>query len=164
MSSSSKTGQRRRIVIAAALATAGVGAFLSAARAEDTSTPPSAEQAYAEMQRMMGGVPSFMRAYPKVAVAGAWAHVRDLEFGDKTALSLKVKALIGLAVSAQIPCQYCIWADTKTARANGATDEEIAEAVALAGSTRQWSTFFNGMQVDFETFKKEMGGEAQATK
>ncbi|RVC48193.1 carboxymuconolactone decarboxylase family protein, partial [Mesorhizobium sp. M4B.F.Ca.ET.088.02.2.1] len=24
---------------------------------------------------------------------------------------------------------------------------------------RHWSTIFNGMQVDFEQFKKEMGGE-----
>ncbi len=75
-----------------------------------------------------------------------------------TALESKTKALISLAVAAQIPCTYCIWMDTNTARQNGATDQEIAEAVAIAGLTRNWSTIFNGMQVDFDTFKKELGG------
>ena len=110
----------------------------------------------------MGGVPTFIKLYPKGAVAGAWAQERDLELSDKTALSPKVKALISLAVAAQIPCQYCIRLDTKTATENGATEEEISEAVAMAGLTRQWSTFFNGMQIDFGTFKKEMGGAASA--
>ena len=67
--------------------------------------------------------------------------------------------LISLAVAAQIPCQYCIWSDTRDAKAAGATDEEIGEAVTMAALTRHWSTIFNGMQVDFDTFKKEMGGE-----
>jgi AhpD family alkylhydroperoxidase len=74
-------------------------------------------------------------------------------------LDPKVKALISLAVAAQIPCDYCIWADTNSARQAGATDAEIAEAVAIAALTRHWSTIFNGLQVDLETFKREMGGE-----
>jgi hypothetical protein len=36
--------------------------------------------------------------------------------------------------------------------------------VAMAALTRHWSTVFNGMQVDFETFKKELGGEMSAAK
>ncbi|TIO14395.1 MAG: carboxymuconolactone decarboxylase family protein, partial [Mesorhizobium sp.] len=54
---------------------------------------------------------------------------------------------------------YCVWSDTENAKRAGATDEEIQEAVALAALTRHWSTIFNGMQVDFAQFKKEMGGE-----
>ncbi|RVC62927.1 carboxymuconolactone decarboxylase family protein, partial [Mesorhizobium sp. M00.F.Ca.ET.038.03.1.1] len=53
----------------------------------------------------------------------------------------------------------CIWSDTENARHAGATDQEIQEAVAMAALTRHWSTIFNGMQVDFDQFKKEMGGE-----
>ena len=40
--------------------------------------------------------------------------------------------LIGLAVSSQIPCAYCIYADTADARIFGATDEEIKEAIMFA--------------------------------
>ena len=35
----------------------------------------------------------------------------------------------------------------------------VQAAVAMAGLTRHWSTFFNGMQLDFEQFKKELGGQ-----
>lgn len=35
----------------------------------------------------------------------------------------------------------------------------MAEAVAQAAFTRHWSTVLNGMQIDFETFKSEFGGD-----
>lgn len=127
------------------------------ATAHAGDVPASPDATYKEVESMLGGVPTFVKLYPKDAIAGAWAQARDLEFSDKTALSPKVKSLISLAVAAQIPCQYCIWSDTRTARQQGASDEEIAEAVAMSGLTRHWSTFFNGMQIDFDQYKKEMG-------
>lgn len=124
-----------------------------------TAGTSTADETLKEIQETMGSVPSFIKAFPKAGLPGAWAEVRDLEFSDKTALPPKTKALISLAVSAQIPCQYCIYADTLTAKRNGATDEEIAEAVGMAALTRHWSTIFNGLQIDFATFKKEIGGQ-----
>jgi AhpD family alkylhydroperoxidase len=112
-----------------------------------------------DIEATLGGVPGFAKQFPKAGLPGAWAEVKALELSDATALSPKVKSLISLAVSAQIPCQYCIWSDTQNARRAGATDEEIQEAVAMSALTRHWSTVFNGMQIDFEQFKKEMGGE-----
>jgi hypothetical protein len=47
---------------------------------------------------------------------------------------------------------------------DSATEEEIAEAVGVAAVTRHWSTYLNGLQVDFETFKSELGGEVAAVK
>lgn len=134
---------------------AGAALLSSTANAADAQSP--ADAAYAEMQKMFGGVPTFVKAFPKAGIAGAWAELRDIEFSDKTALDAKTKSLISLAVAAQIPCTYCIYADTISARRAGATDQEIQEAVAMAALTRHWSTVFNGMQVDLETFKKEMG-------
>ncbi|MEI9418568.1 MULTISPECIES: carboxymuconolactone decarboxylase family protein [unclassified Mesorhizobium] len=112
-----------------------------------------------DIQSTMGGVPSFVKQFPKTGLPGAWAEVKAIELSDKTVLPPKVKSLISLAVAAQIPCTYCIWSDTQDAKRAGATDEEIQEAVAMAALTRHWSTIFNGMQVDFDTFKKEMGGQ-----
>ena len=103
-----------------------------------------------------------MKLFPKAGIAGAWQELKAIEFSEDTALSPKVKSLISLAVAAQIPCNYCVWADTMAARQAGATDEEIAEAVTMAALTRHWSTFFNGMQIDFDQFKKELGGEMAA--
>ena len=124
-------------------------------RADDTS----ADATYKEIQGMLGKVPEFVKKFPKADVAGAWAEERDLELSDKTALPPKTKAFISLAVAAQIPCEYCIYADTESAKRFGATDEEIAEAVGMAALTRHWNTIFHGLQIDLTQFKKDMAAE-----
>ena len=60
------------------------------------------------------------------------------------ALDGKTKQLIGLAVAAQIPCEYCVYATTKAAKAAGATDAQIKEAIATAALVRFNSTMLNG--------------------
>ena len=60
------------------------------------------------------------------------------------ALDGKTKQLIALGVAAQIPCAYCVYATTKAAKAAGATDAQIKEAVATAALIRFNSTMLNG--------------------
>ena len=60
------------------------------------------------------------------------------------ALDAKTKQLIGLGVAAQIPCAYCVYALTMGARAAGATDAQIKEAIATAALVRFRSTMLNG--------------------
>ncbi|HMK69309.1 MAG TPA: carboxymuconolactone decarboxylase family protein [Stellaceae bacterium] len=60
------------------------------------------------------------------------------------ALDGKTKALIALAVAAQIPCSYCVFAHTKQAKAAGATDAQIKEAIAVAALVRFNSTVLQG--------------------
>jgi AhpD family alkylhydroperoxidase len=124
------------------------------------------DAALKDIENALGSVPTFIKQMPRAALPGAWQELKDLQFSENTALTPKVKALIGLAVVAQIPCEYCIWADALSARQAGATDEEIAEAVAIAASERYWSTMLNGLQVDLATFKAEfgamLGGETAA--
>ena len=78
------------------------------------STGASAADATAatlsDIQQTFGFVPTFMKQLPKAGFAGSWQQLKELEFSEGTALSPKVKALIGLAVVAQIPRAYCIWA------------------------------------------------------
>jgi AhpD family alkylhydroperoxidase len=119
----------------------------------------SAEAAYKDIEATLGTVPSHFKAYPKSAVAGAWGMTKGLLMGEGNALDPKVKSLIALAVAAQIPCQYCVWLETKFARQGGATDAEISEAIAQAAYVRHWSTVIQGSQIDFETFKAEFGGD-----
>lgn len=156
-------GLRLRAVTAAAVMVGGTMLMSSdvSVAAEATAVLDATHQ---DIKQTLGKVPGFLNQVPKAALPGAWAEVKALEFSNDTALAPKVKALISLAVSAQIPCHYCIWEDTQGAKQAGATDEEIQEAVALSALTRHWSTIFNGMQIDFETFKKDLGGEMQASK
>jgi AhpD family alkylhydroperoxidase len=149
-------GNLTKITLAAALASS----LIVPAAAEDASY----QAALKDIEATIGFVPTFFKNQPKAGLAGAWQQLRDLEFKENTALSPKVKALIGLAVVAQIPCSYCIWADAASAKAAGASEEEIREAVGIAATERYWSTMLNGLQEDLPTFKadfgKILGGEA----
>jgi len=118
---------------------------------------PEAEATYKEIKKRFGFVPSFVKAFPEVGIAAAWDELVALDFNPNTALPAKTKALIGLAVSAQIPCRYCVYFDTQSAKLAGATDVELKEAVAMAAVTYHWSTVLNGLQIDETEFKKEMG-------
>lgn len=119
---------------------------------------PTLEETYKDIESVYGVTPQYLKVYPKQGIAAAWALTKALEV-EPGALDPKIKSLINVAVAAQIPCRYCIWLDSKFARQLGATDAEIAEAVAQAGLTRHWSAVLNGMQIDFDAFKAEFGGD-----
>lgn len=135
--------------------TIAAAVVLSASLAQAQETR---EAVNAEITAMFGGVPTFMNQVADAAVVGLWKQTKALGFSEDTALGPKTKALISLAVSAQIPCQYCVWMDSNAARMFGATDQEMAEAVAIAGHTRNMSALFYGLQVDFDVMKAELGG------
>ncbi len=133
-------------VVFAAMAGIGTSVF-----AQDTS----AQATYRDIELTLGSVPTFFKMFPDVGVAGAWTEFKSVQLNPNTALNSKTKELIGLAVAAQIPCQYCVYFHTAAAKLNGATDEEVREAVAMAAIARHWSTVLNGMQVDLVGFKQE---------
>jgi AhpD family alkylhydroperoxidase len=112
--------------------------------------------AYKDMQLTLGMVPSFLKAFPEAGISGAWRELKNVQLAQNTAIPNKYKELIGLAVASQIPCKYCIVFHTTVAKAMGATDEEIHEAIAMAAITRHMSTFLNGMQFDEQVFRKEL--------
>jgi AhpD family alkylhydroperoxidase len=122
------------------------------AKAED---PTPSEAALAEMKKMLGGVPAEMQLYPESARAAGWAMMKSTDLNKNTVLPAKVRELIGLAVSAQIPCQYCVYYHIKAAKAAGASEEEMREAVHQASLTRHWSTILYGNQYDLKVYKAE---------
>lgn len=96
----------------------------------------------------------FTETYPEHALEST-LEARGVLEGEQAELDAKTRELIGVAVAAQIPCAYCSYAHTKKARAEGASEAEIREAVATAAQVRHWSTVLNGMQYDFDAFKAE---------
>jgi AhpD family alkylhydroperoxidase len=129
-------------------AVSGLGRLASAQDATPQAT-------YRDIEQTLGSVPGFFKQFPESGIAGAWGEFKSFQLNPNTKLSGKMKELIGLAVAAQIPCQYCIYFHTAAAKANGATEDEVREAVAMAAVVRHWSTVLNGMQVDLATFKQE---------
>jgi AhpD family alkylhydroperoxidase len=141
----------------AVLGAIGLSGAVGFAATGPTPAPnnPSAQAVYRDIEATLGMVPGFFKAFPEVGIAGAWDEFKNVQLNPHTALPGKTKELIGLAVASQIPCTYCVYFHTAAAKANGATDEEVREAVAMAAISRHWSTVLNGMQVDLGTFKTE---------
>ena len=111
-------------------------------------------KAQAEMKAMMGSVPVMFTKLPMNVRVSAWELFKSIN-NPNTAIPSKYGELIGLAVAAQIPCEYCIIAHTTLAKLFGATDEEIEEAVTEGAETRFLSTILNGNLVDMQSFKSD---------
>jgi len=132
-----------RMMMAFAIACAG--GLAGAQEAQDAMPDAQGEQ----------GPPEFFRSiYPEHAFDEAMALYGALG-SEQAELDAKTRELVALAVAAQIPCDYCVYAHKKNAMSAGATEGELREAVATAASVRMWSTMLNGMNYDFEAFKAE---------
>lgn len=123
-------------------------ALATSAAAAPPAPLSEAAQIRADIKKGFGFVPGFIERVPDATLPGAWQAFAALEIAETTALPCKVKELIGLAVASQIPCRYCIYSHTAFAKAMGASDGEIGEAVTMAALARQWSTWFNGIDLD----------------
>lgn len=125
------------------------------AQEQRETMPTTAAETYKDVEKTLGFVPEFIKAYPEAGVTGAWIKMKSLEMG-KSNIDNKNKELISLAVAAQTPCAYCVIFHTASAKANGATEQEIKEAVALAGGVREWSAVLNGMNISEEQFEADV--------
>jgi alkylhydroperoxidase/carboxymuconolactone decarboxylase family protein len=66
---------------------------------------------------------------------------------EEGALSSREKALIALAVSHAVQCPYCIDAYTEDSLEKGATEEQMMEAVHVAGAIRGGASLVHGVQM-----------------
>ena len=88
--------------------------------------------------------PGWMKqTVPDEALKPHWDEQQAL-MNPTGALDGKTKQLIAVGVAAQVPCAYCVFAHTKEAKADGATDAQIKEAIATAALVRFNSTMLNG--------------------
>jgi AhpD family alkylhydroperoxidase len=92
---------------------------------------------------------------PDYALEVEWTQFKKLQLEDGP-IPNKYRELIGIGISAATKCRYCIYFHVAAAKLFGATDDEIQNAVHFAKQTAGWSTYVNGMQIEFEQFKKEV--------
>jgi AhpD family alkylhydroperoxidase len=118
---------------------------LAASAAAPAPRSPEATATLAEVKKMLGVVPAMVSEQPDANVAPFWEQMKALQLNPQTTLSGKTKELIGLGVSAQIPCKYCIYAHIQFAKLNGANEAELREAVAAAGLARELSALSVGL-------------------
>jgi AhpD family alkylhydroperoxidase len=113
------------------------------------------QQVYKEIEDTMGVVPSFLKALPDSTLELEWQTMKRVQM-EPGPIPNKYRELIGLAVAAATRCRYCTFFHSEMAKVNGATEAEIEDAVHFAKSTMGWSTYLNGMQMDYDQFKAEV--------
>jgi AhpD family alkylhydroperoxidase len=112
-------------------------------------------EVYKEIESLFGLVPSFFKLVPDSTLALEWGLFKKIQV-EKGIIPEKFRELIGLGLSAVSKCKYCTFFHTEMAKLNGATDQEIEEAVHIAKNSAGWSTYLNGLQIDFNQFKEEI--------
>lgn len=126
---------------------------------QKTASPKPAStsaEALDDIKATIGYVPDFFKAMPDTMVASVWFGMKSFQMNPNTSLDAKTKELIALGVASQIPCEYCVYWHTSAAKAAGATDQDIKEAVGQSAMTRMVSTLLNGTQVDKVQFRKDV--------
>jgi AhpD family alkylhydroperoxidase len=113
------------------------------------------EEIYKEIEEMFGLVPSMFKSIPDSSLELEWQLFKRVQF-DEGPIPNKYRELIGVAISAVTKCRYCSLFHTEIAKLNGATEAEIEDAIHYAKSSAGWSTYINGIQLDYEKFKKEV--------
>jgi AhpD family alkylhydroperoxidase len=113
------------------------------------------EEVYKEIKEMFGLVPGFFKLVPDESLKLEWDLFKRVQM-EEGPIPNKYRELIGVAVAAATRCRYCAVYHTELAKLNGATDAEIEDAVHFAKSQAGWSTYINGMQVDYDQFKSEV--------
>jgi AhpD family alkylhydroperoxidase len=144
-----------------ALATAALARELSALThgsefKGSVEASPELASVHQEIAAAFGTEPDFFKRYPPAALTALWKQVKAVTLNANGALPVKLKALISLAVAAQMPSDVCVKNYTAMARNNGATEQEIQEAIAMAGLTRSASTMLNGLLTDENQFKHDV--------
>ena len=112
---------------------------------------------------MFGLVPSFLKMIPDSSLELEWKLFQRVQF-DEGPIPNKYRELIGLAIAAVTKCRYCSLFHTEVAKLNGATDAKIEDTVHFAKSSAGWSTYLNGMQMDYEQFSQKWRGPATMPK
>lgn len=113
------------------------------------------QQVYKEIEQKLGVVPTFFKHLPDNSLQLEWELMQRVQM-DEGPIPNKYRELIGLGIAATEKCRYCTYFHTQMARLFGATDAEIEDAVHYAKSSAGWSAYLNGLQLDFDQFKREV--------
>src|SRR5215472_3129224 len=98
MESIVKTNPWKLSLVLFSLSVTALLAVPRAAHAQESAVSPEAQATYADIEKTLGLVPSFLRAFPPEAIGAAWDEFKAVQLNPSSAISPKYKELIGLAV------------------------------------------------------------------
>jgi len=113
------------------------------------------QQVYQDIEQKLGIVPTFFKHLPDNSLQLEWELMQRVQM-DEGPIPNKYRELMGVGIAAVERCRYCSYFHTQMARLFGASDAEIEDAVHYAKSSAGWSAYLNGLQLDFDQFKREV--------
>ena len=88
-------------------------------------------------------------AFSPALLESTWGDVKAL-MGHDSALDAKTKEMLYVAVSTANACGYCMHSHTKAAKAQGMSDEEHAELMAVIALAARTNHLLTGLQVPLD--------------
>jgi AhpD family alkylhydroperoxidase len=114
-----------------------------------------AEIAYQDIGETYGTMPGFFGLFSANQIAETWEALKLLQLNPDIRMDARTRELIGVAVATHGDCPSCAYFHAASALLNGASEEEIREAVAVGAATRRLGVAFSQADADLPTFKKE---------
>ncbi len=112
-------------------------------------------EVYEDIRSTFGLVPVMFESIPDDSIEAEWRLFKHLQLEDGPVPN-KFRELIGLGIAAATRCRYCAFYHTEVAKLFGASEAEIEAAMHYAKTVAGWSTYVNGLQVDFDRFRREV--------
>ncbi len=112
------------------------------------------EAIYADVKQAFGLVPEFITRLPDSTLEADWGTIKALLFSE-TALPMKAKYLMCLAVAASQQDLYCVYFFRGAAALAGATEAEVNEAGRMGMLITGFGTLFAATGLTHEEFRKE---------
>ena len=115
---------------------------------------------YKEIEERMGSVPGFFKCMTDSELDIEWQAMK-LESTEQPAVPPKYRELIGLGIAAASQSRYGVYYHLHMAKLFGATDAEIEDAARFSKESVGWSTYLQGLDYDYDDFKKEVRSAAE---
>jgi len=117
------------------------------------------DEIYKDIEGTLGLVPGFLKTQPDSELELEWRLMKSSQM-EPGAVPNKYRELIGIGVAAATKCRYCVFFHREMAKLEGATDAEIEDAAHFAKTVSGWSTYIQGLDYDYDQFRKEVRGAA----
>jgi AhpD family alkylhydroperoxidase len=140
-----------RLMLAGALAACLLMANAARAMAADDFSA-----AYQDITETFGSFPGFFWLFPRDQLAETWDAFTALQMNPDIVVDARTRELIGVAVASQGgSCRSCVYFHAAAALANGASREEIREAVSIGVATQRLDAAISEAGSDLAAFKRE---------
>ena len=124
---------------------------------EPDHAPPEVRAVFDDIKetRQTDRVNNFWRALANhpPTLSRTWESVKQVMAPGT--LDPLTKELIYVAVSVTNGCEYCIASHTSSARAQGMTDEQLGELLAIVGMANETNALANGLRVEIDEAFRE---------